>query len=84
MEITGDKSAEVGIVDQFLAAPREIKNKIISSIGAKDDDDAITLINSDTKAYNIAKQILEKQVKPGVLTGGGETAPEDVLYPRAQ
>lgn len=73
------------VVSRFLSAPRASKNRVRGAIGAKDDNEAVSILKTDTEAQSIAQSILDedeqsKDQSRSIMTSGPRTAPQDVLY----
>ena len=81
-----EPSNDSTLVDKYLSAPTPIKGRIRQAIGARNDDEAIKLINTDSKAAQTAIGLLSESPDNQSLVGAppASPAPEDVLYPRAK
>lgn len=71
------------VVQMYMSAPDDVRNRVRAEIGAKDDDDAVDMLKNSPDAASIALEILKKRKEPASLIEGvPETAPQDIMYPK--
>lgn len=70
-------------VEAYLSAPEDVKNRVRATLGAKNDDDAVNMIQNDEGAAQMAMEILTKRKEPASMVEDlPQTATEDVMYPK--
>lgn len=73
---------EPSVVELYMSAPQQLKNKARDAVGARNDDDLLSMLADEEVAATV-RSILSSSEEESLLTSSPtKTPPEDVLFPR--